>query len=790
VPKRPRFERRCPSRVAILACATALLVGFVDAVDAQGTTQGTVQSGRSRRPAPDSARTPSDALRSVALRLARNDSLGALAVLDSAIGRDRRNGVLWNRYGQIAWGMSKTEKGPVMRPEMVRLRMRADSAFRYAMAFAPDSAQYFIDMGRYALEANIVTLRAGAKGNFADGLKVARAQGRTDLASQLIDQLGMVEWTSYDNVVHRALEKSPDEYVNFATQRAEQLPGFGNVVQGERSAVAQNTANAGNSVRRGDFAAFYRERLSVVSPPTGETDFINALRQFREAAALDPDNATAQRHVYMALAEKRSWNDLLEEANRRLRRNADDGDALLARGIAASSLEDYENAASAFSQALQRMTPPERSAFTNVKRVLAPSIMDKSARFADSVRWNALTPVERQRQETLFWNLVDPRASTRTNEAMVEFFARVAYADLRFGSVEYRVRGADSPRGDTWVRYGPPDAIYSLPRMGYTDIIWVYALRKLVFTFRMRSEFGTANYAFEDLSVDSLHAERPVDWDNMPLARRTWPMRARVARFRSSSDSMDAVITATVPVRSFLAGAELAGPLPINVQLDVHDPQSRIVGREVRRVNVSADSLPVGINGTWVRRIGRGPNVVRIDAEQADVKRAATAQVDAVVDSSSGFGISDLLLGTNPQRVGGKDPVRWSDVSLAPTTAVFPWAQAVGVVWEAYDLTPENGSVRYKVNLQLARTFESTMKGFIARVAAYTKNVIERDGSGTGSVQVTYEQTRPAGPIITDFLAVNLRGSVPGTYRLTIEIEDLVAKRTTRRTTTFDLTPD
>ncbi len=764
--------------------AGALLMGVPLAashVAAQGATD------RAARPGVQEASARA-ALRMAEENLARSDSLGALTVLDSAIARDRKNGALWNRYGQIAWAMSRTEKGPVMRPAMIRLRMRADSAFRYAMSFAPESAQYFIDMGRYALEANLVTLRAGAKGHFSDGLRVARAQGRNELASVLVDQLAMVEWTSYDNVVHRALEKSPDEYVNFATQRAEQRPGFENVVQGERSAVAQNTANAAGSVRRGDFAAFYRERLSVVSPPTGETDFVNALRQFREAVALDSGNTVAQRHVYMALAEKRSWNDLLQEANRRLRRDADDVDALLARGLAASSLEDYESGAGAFAQALQRMPPLQRSAFTNVKRVLAPSVMDKSARFADSVSWNSLSAAERRRQETLFWNLVDPRASTRTNEALVEFYARVAYADLRFGSVEYRVRGADSDRGDTWVRYGPPDAVYSLARMGYTDIIWVYALRKLAFTFRMRTEFGTANYAFEDLSVDSLHAERPVDWDNMSLARRTWPMRARVARFRSSADSMDAVITATVPVRSFLAGAELAGALPISVQLDVHDPQSRIVGREVRRVTVSQDSLPVGINGSWVRRLGRGPNVVRIDAEQVDVKRAATAQVDAVVDSSSGFGISDLLLGTNPQRIGGRDPVRWSDVNVAPTTGVFPWSQSVGVVWEAYDLAPENGSVRYRVNLQLARTFQSGAKGFVARIAAYTKNVIERDGSGTGSVQVEYEQSRPAGPIVTDFLSVNLKGSVTGTYRLTIAIEDLVTGRVARRSTTFDLT--
>jgi len=143
------------------------------------------------------------------------------------------------------------------------------------------------------------------------------------------------------------------------------------------------------------------------------------------------------------------------------------------------------------------------------------------------------------------------------NEARVEFQARVAYADLRFSVEEYRVRGADSDRGVAWVRYGPPDVIYSLPRMGYAEIIWVYDRAKLAFVFRMRTGFSTAHNAFEDQSVDSIHMERAVDLSNMPLVRKTWPMRARVARFRAGPKSMDAFVTATAPVRSLLEGVQL-----------------------------------------------------------------------------------------------------------------------------------------------------------------------------------------------------------------------------------------
>lgn len=782
------LHRRVPTPSASLerGVLTCALWAACMAVSGIATAQPSPRQNSVASSAPKTV----DVLQRVTERLTLLDSLGALTVLDSAIARDRRNGPLWNRYGQLAWGMSKTEPGPVMRPEMIRLRMRADSAFRYAVAFSPDSARYHFDLGRYGLESNLVFLLAGAKGSFRDGLKAARTQGRADLTSTFTDELGAIEWSEYDNVVHRALEKAPDEVQTTATPLRTGIAAGNTQSRGDNNGAAPNaTASVTNSYRN-DYGLFYRDRLVNVVPPTGEAPYTRAFTMFREAVRLDSSNARARRHVYMALADHRRWDDLRQESERWLRQDPDNGDALLALGLSEASQERYTKAGEAFDRALQLMTPRERASFTSLTRVLQPWSRSTTLRLADTLRWNQLTTVERRREEARYWNLLDPRPRTPVNEARVEFLARMTYADLRFGVEENRVRGADSDRGVAWVRYGPPDMIYSLPRMGYAEIIWVYDRAKLAFVFRMRTGFRTAHNAFEDQSVDSIHTERSVDFSNVPLVRRTWPMRARVARFRAGTDSSDVVVTATVPVRSLLEGAQLAGALPITVQLDVHDPLARIVGREVRRVDVTADALPVGINGSWVRRLGRGVNVVRVDAEQVDVQRAASAIVDAEVDSLSGFGISDLLLGTNPQRVGSGDPARWHDISIAPTTAVFPWSQAMGVVWEAYDLTPENGSVRYRVNLTLGRTFKSDMKGFVARIAAFTKNVIERDGSGTGRVSVAYEQTRPARAIVPDFLSVNLKGSVPGTYRLTIEIEDLVSKRRTSRTTTFDLTPN
>ena len=178
--------------------------------------------------APKTASRPTtvETLQQVETLITRQDSLGALAVLDSALVRDHRNGPLWHRYGRIAWGMSKAEKGPVMRPAMIRLRMRADSAMRYATSFSPDSAQYFLDLGLYALETNNVFVRVSAKAMFDDGVKVARAQGRSELSAAMLDQLAMFEWRDYDNVNHRALEKSADEVPQTATPAPRQVANF------------------------------------------------------------------------------------------------------------------------------------------------------------------------------------------------------------------------------------------------------------------------------------------------------------------------------------------------------------------------------------------------------------------------------------------------------------------------------------------------------------------------------------------------------------------------------------
>jgi hypothetical protein len=124
----------------------------------------------------------------------------------------------------------------------------------------------------------------------------------------------------------------------------------------------------------------------------------------------------------------------------------------------------------------------------------------------------------------------------------------------------------------------------------------------------------------------------------------------------------------------------------------------------------------------------------------------------------------------------------------ASSLAELP-SEPLGLVWENYELQSDvRGDVTYQVSLTLERTFESGFKGMVARVTGNLQNLVARDGSGTGKVSVQFDQTRPGGPVVVDHLTINLADNIPGPYRLTLSIRDIISGRVASRTTDFHLT--
>lgn len=81
--------------------------------------------------------------------------------------------------------------------------------------------------------------------------------------------------------------------------------------------------------------------------------------------------------------------------------------------------------------------------------------------------FKALSVGEQEKSLVDFWARLDPTPETLDNEAMIEHYRRIKYADKHFGNAG--ARGALSDRGRIYVKYGPPDDIQSF----YSDYEFV-----------------------------------------------------------------------------------------------------------------------------------------------------------------------------------------------------------------------------------------------------------------------------------------------------------------------------
>lgn len=120
-----------------------------------------------------------------------------------------------------------------------------------------------------------------------------------------------------------------------------------------------------------------------------------------------------------------------------------------------------------------------------------------------------------------YWASRDPLVLTDTNERLLEHFARVTYANLRFGVESQRTKGWETDRGEALIRYGFPDKkIRYRPntldngrkfiRLIKTDI-WVYKNFTLAFT----DQFLTNQFQFCSPYTSGAISQYPGNTDDL-----------------------------------------------------------------------------------------------------------------------------------------------------------------------------------------------------------------------------------------------------------------------------------
>lgn len=702
---------------------------------------------------------------------ALGDTNAALALLDSIVHKEPRNAAAWNRRGMLAWAFARptVRMGVPTSQRNISLMRMVDSSLRFAAYYAPDSARYALDLGRFFLHANVITMRVQAPKQFEHAIVAARRAGDSSLVAEVLDELAMVHWR---------------EYERFANHRE---------LKGMTFLAADALLDHRNNTR-----TFLESYTFTPSTMPGEASYRRATDDLAEAQRANPRAARIARHRFMALAEQNQWEELEAATELRIASDSNDATAWLANGLAHHRLNDEPGATPAFEHGLSLLNPADRARYTNLSRIM---------RRTDSVAYASATAEARVETNRMYWTLADPLSLTPDNEHRLEFLSRVVYSELRWTSDDLDLSGADSDRGQILVRYGPPPVIASfspinesaqacgdeggktvcgdMVESAVNTVLWYYPDINLPMVFRAPPTYGVASFtpAFASQAATA-RTVMPASFRNVEISREMDSILVQPSRFRTAGDSTDVVTFAEIPLRGLSAGTDLARGA-VDIGMTTWDTRAHLISRDSTRVVVRFDKSEAVDMRVWRRRHAPGTIVYRIEAYQPDAMRGARAQDTLHLAASKGFGLSDLLVG---ERVVPRDSVssgRWSDMLIVPSAGTVRRGQSFGVLWESYDLAERQGSSRYRVDLaltvlELDRTSDlpaSKLDLLSARVLGGIADAIGLSAKGSDRVSLSYTRQHDARPVALNYLTIELGDAPLGRYRLRVEVTDLATTR-------------
>jgi hypothetical protein len=674
--------------------------------------------------------------------ISRSDSLKELQSLDAVIQRADAGSETWHYRGMLAWGLSDAEgrTGFMERTANDSLLDVAEESLKQAVR--EENAGYLVDLGRFYLTSNSAKVRSRAKGLFDKALDAARKSGDSVAMARAQDELGMAWWRRYvdranrhiysyilDNVKDRTFTRDPRSIAYFIDNQTIR-------------AAAQDWS--------------------------GQREYLRAWDHFSDALAADPANVGALRHTYMALADRQRWVELEHVARMRLDADSDDAWAWLASGLAEHRLGNDLAADTAFNRGLRALPARERARYDRLGRIFTPRDSAGAARLPDS---------EQENLRQMYWLMADPLWSTEDNEHRLEFLSRVVYAELRFSVEEFGVHGADTERGEVYVRYGPPPAVISFPpdpvrhEESRIQVLWWYSADES-FLFRELPTYGVATLAPPDLrELRRLRDTVPVVWRNAGDEHYVDSIPVQLVRFRAPADSGDVFVAARVPVGRLINGIDLArGALDLDFR--AYTWRAEPIFHDSTRQVLDFRKTASGELRSWNTRVPSGTFLYRVEALQPDAMRGARGASRIEVNAYSGFGMSDLLVAAKVTERAGSTSGRWYDFDIDPNLGVVRSGQPFSLLWETYGLTPRDGNDEYDVDIKVARVRRGGIGALAAKIVGGVAGLVGISHGGNDEVTLSFPRRIPATNVALDHVALDLGDASPGRYDIEVTITD------------------
>jgi GWxTD domain-containing protein len=681
------------------------------------------------------------------------ESLTALRELDLQVRRSPNDAAAWYRRGMIAWALAERDRYEPGIPGLDRttLGRMADTSLRIAAAIEQSNAFYRLMAGRYLLNSGTTISRAAAYPMLESALEAARRSDNPYAHSETAIEVGRIYWRRYDGFANRWNTTGAGEAC---------APVTGMIGPSEADRMIRGMRDCATPM-----------------PDAGELDYLRAEEHFREAMDVEPRNQRAHRQFAMLLVEKRRWAELETLARARITAAPWDAWAYLTLGLALHERRaGTAEVVAAYDSAFVLLPPDESLWLHRFERILNP---------ADTVKVQSESPMARFALHRLFWITATPLWSREAATPQLDYLSRVVFAELRWTVDEMGIRGAETDRGDVYIRYGAPDVVMS--RRASDDAsapivtTWVYR-SGLVFTFAGQATFATARIApGDEQAFGDMIRSAPALW-NVESDLTIDSLPAQFARFRARADSVELLLAFRPPVTSILERSELRG----SVRADYWLLAGGTITTARDSTQVAADTIY-----TFQHRVAPQTYTYRAEASLAGSPRAARSATAFIAGDDPatgfrlrGFGISDVLIATKASE-RAQTPIRWSDLAFVPLVGPTLREVPLTLIWENYDLTNDGGTARYGV-----RIIVTPDGGRGGRVAARViGRVAAAVGVQTGPDQVTlaFDRTTAFRSTLLDQVVISLGDTPPGDYLVTVEVTDVPTGHKTQRTTTLRL---
>ncbi len=703
----------------------------------------------------DPKTTRADSLLNVALSQARaGDTSKAIKTLERASRIAPRYAPAHFHRGLLISQTTRLGMGDVGR------RTEAYRAINLALRLDRDNPFYLLELGRIRLKTPL--LRVDAERLFRKAVAAAERRGDTRVLAEVHTELGQIYERRYLTMANRHMIVGDIESFSAAEAMEDwhYTPDF----------LAQRTQKLQDA---------------------GEIDRRKAEEHLRVALGANPAHTGAAMSLLGLLYDLERFEEMVLLARETLRHEPRSPRLLMTLGLALHRTDKDAEARVMFDSAMALISPEERAEMFGLEALLR---REAAATYA------SLEGSERATLDSTFWATADPLRLTAVNEAQVEFLARVAFADLRFSSTEFGLRGWRTDRGDVHIRYGHPPVVATFAptdEMGHVTTVWWYPESKLRFVFHGPPAMNSATFSGEFRSyAENARYNAPVLFDNLRSKLRVDSVPVQVARFRGTGEGAELVIYADIPTGSMLGGLDVAQGA-LETGLFVTDAYQRPI-TESRDSAVVRPAGPDRLTPrAWVRELPPGQYAYRVEAREAASGRSARALANLELSSypAGQLLLSDILVARRiASRSGGgtAGTERRAELLIIPNASLtFAPDDTMHLYWEVYGATRDSaGTAHLEVSVAVNVTEVARAPQLGARILGGLADAVGLSEKGDDRVllRYTFDRAIPDDAArIPNHLAIQLDKAVPGSYLLHITIKDLVSNRTATQARTITI---